>query len=76
MFLGMQTSTARIKFVEYNFNLNYENIYHHYFYNHMNIFVGIADNKISVQASIGKYYNEKKDLVPPPQKNSQFKKLN
>ncbi len=53
-----------VKFAEYNFNLNYENIHHHYFYNHMNIFAGIADNKLSIQASIGEQHNEKKDLEP------------
>ncbi len=58
------TSRNGVKFVEYCFNLNYENIYHHPFYNYMNIFVGIEDNRIAAQVAIGKQHNEKKDLEP------------
>lgn len=53
-----------VKFTEYRFNLNYENIYQHHFYNHMIIFAGIMDNKILIQAAIGEQHNEKKDLEP------------
>lgn len=53
-----------VKFAEYFFNLNYENVYHHHFYNCVKIFAGIMDNKIAVQASIGEQHNEKKDLEP------------
>lgn len=53
-----------VKFAEYRFNLNYENIYHHHFYNCMKIVAGIMDNRIAVQASIGEQHNEKMDLEP------------
>lgn len=53
-----------VKFAKYCFNLNYENIYHHHFYNHMSIFAGISENKIVIQVAIGEQHNEKKSLEP------------
>lgn len=52
------------KFISYYFNLNYENRYHHYFYNKVEIFAGtgLMENEVEVQVSIGRQYNEKKGL--------------
>lgn len=41
-----------IKYIEYNFNLNYKNLYHHYFYNFIHISVAAIGNSIIISAAI------------------------
>lgn len=53
-----------VKFAEYSFNLNYENIFHHNFNNKMKIFVGIESSVLSVFVGIGPQHNKKIPLEP------------
>lgn len=53
-----------VKFVSFYFNLNYENRYHHCFYNKAEVSAGtgLIENEIEIKVSIGRQYNGKKEL--------------